>query len=166
MAHYHFINKLIIYSTISSKEVLTRTYATLPRFRLVRLLCMFIMQRRSMTTPKTQRTLHSLRTVSAPVGCDPSCCVPRTDFNPLLKYSILIFVVCCTTRHISGGHAGVKQSTASTRNMGQPWTPTVTNKIWQTLMELSLHYIVKKHHKKIMIEDEVVQTYSKHLLVI
>jgi len=129
MAHYHFINKLIIYSTISSKEVLTRTYATLPRFRLVRLLCMFIMQRRSMTTPKTQRTLHSLRTVSAPVGCDPSCCVPRTDFNPLLKYSILIFVVCCTTRHISGGHAGVKQSTASTRNMGQPWTPTVTNKI-------------------------------------
>jgi len=114
---------------MSSKEVLTRTYATLPRFRLVGLLCMFIMQRRSMTTPETQSTLHSLRTVSAPVGCDPSCCVPRTDFNPLLKYSILIFVVCCTTRHISGGHAGVKQSAASTRHMGQPWTPTVTNKI-------------------------------------
>jgi len=37
--------------------------------------------------------------------------------------------------------------------------------MWQTLMELSLHYIVKKHHKKITIEGEVVQTYSKHLPV-
>jgi len=91
-----------------------------------------------MTTREKQSTLHSLRTVSAPVGCDPSVCVPRTDFNPLLKYSILIFVVCCTTRHISGGHAGLKQSTASTRNMGQPWTPTSFN---QNSSLRSLHKI-------------------------
>jgi len=91
-----------------------------------------------MTTPETQSALRSLRTVSAPVGCDPSCCVPRTDFNPLLKYSILIFVVRCTTRHISGGHAGVKQSTTSSRNMG-PTMDTNCNK--QNLVHQRVHKI-------------------------
>ena len=32
MAHYRFVNKLITYSTTSSKKVLTGTYAILPSF--------------------------------------------------------------------------------------------------------------------------------------
>lgn len=97
------------------------------------------------------------------IKCNALLIFKSCHYNANLFYSQNVLIMSPTVHSI-----GMSQKHGSFKHPSMHFLPLLTpiNKMWQTLTKLSLHYTIKKHHQEIAIEDEDVQTYSKHLPVI